>query len=127
MNRAESVPALIVHGKADKSVLAANHAEAAHAAMPWSELYLVDEASGMLWLGQEGEAVSRKVVSFLMGRMERGQVNELRHHHPANASPNSSVVVGATGGSGGSYGGNTRRKAKKSTQKKAAARKDKEG
>lgn len=103
MNRAESVPALIVHGKADKSVLAANHAEAAHAAMPWSELYLVDEASGMLWLGQEGEAVSRKVVSFLMGRMERGQVDELRHHHPANASPNSSVVVGV--------GGNTRRKA----------------
>lgn len=78
-----SVPSLVVHGKADSSV-PQTHAESAHAALESSELYLVDEASNMLWLGQEGETVSRRVIAFLMGIMERGQVNEMHHYHPLN-------------------------------------------
>lgn len=87
MGPADGVPTLIVHGKADVT-LPQSHAEAAHAAMPWSELYLVEEASNMLWIGQEGESVSRRVIAFLMGLMERGKVDELHHFQPSNALKN---------------------------------------
>ncbi len=76
------VPSLIVHGKTDTNV-PFSHAEAAKEAIPNSELYAIEEGTHFLWLGEEGQLVSRKLISFLMGQLVPDDVSVFRHYAPS--------------------------------------------
>lgn len=108
MSGAASVPTLIIHGKEDKSI-PCSHAEAAHSSMPWSELHLVEAGSNMLWLGQEGKATSRKIVSFLMGIVASGQVDEMHHYTPTEAAYSVKAPAPPAGSSSNHQRSKTRR------------------